>query len=66
METPILNKQLRAKGRQAPVDQELRELRGHAVEIKEPQKPGDAVRQIVDLIDADDSSNMHTGGLPSI
>ena len=44
METPILNKQLRAKGKRVPVDHELRELRGVAVEIKEPPKPGDPVR----------------------
>lgn len=56
METPILNKQLRAKGKRVVVDSELRELRGVAVEIKEPPKPGDPVRQIAEMIDNSDSS----------
>ena len=41
MESPNLKKQLRKK---EPVDEELRELRGFAVDIKQPMKPGDAVR----------------------
>ena len=66
MDPPILNKQLRGKGRKPPIDEELRELRGFAVEIKEPAKPGDAVRQINDIIDASDSSRVAGTGLPSI
>lgn len=57
METPILNKQLRKGARKEPVDQELRELRGFAVDIKQPLKPGDAVRQIADLADGSESQN---------
>ena len=62
METPILNKQLRGKPKKEPVDEELRELRGFAVEIKQPAKPGELVHNIADLIDGDDSSHV----LPSI
>ena len=53
MESPNLKKQLRKK---EPVDDELRELRGFAVDIKQPVKPGDAVRQIADIIEDGDSS----------
>ena len=60
--TANLNKILR-KGRKEPVDQELRELRGHAVDIKQPLRPGDAVRQIADI---DASSDSHHSGLPTI
>ena len=67
METPNLKQQLRGKGKAAPVDQELRELRGFAVEIKQPAKPGDAVRQIADIIDASEgSSHRQNTGLPAI
>ena len=49
------------------MDQELRELRGFAVEIKQPAKPGDAVRQIADIIDASEGSSHRQGtGLPAI
>jgi len=41
----------------------LRELRGFAVEIRSPVKPGELVRNIADtIIDEEDSSN----ALPSI
>ena len=66
MDQPSLKQQLRAKGKRVPIDAELRELRGTAVEIKEPPKPGDPVRQIVEIIDNSDSSAMNTGMLPSI
>lgn len=66
METPNLNKSLRKGNKKPPVDEELRELRGFAVEIKEPLKMGEAVRQIADIIDGSESSAHQTGGLPSI
>ena len=63
MDPPILNKQLRKGTRREPVDSELRELRGFAVDIKQPMKPGDAVRQIADLADGSES---HNSQLPNI
>ena len=61
--TPNLKQQLARKGRKEPVDQELRELRGFAVDIKQPLRPGDAVRQIADIGDGTESQH---SGLPTI
>lgn len=60
--TPNLKAKLRG-AKKAPIDESLRELRGFAVEIKEPTKPGDPVRAINDIMQETGSSHM---GLPSI
>ena len=57
METPNLKKQLRGKPKKEPLADELRELRGFAVEIKSPVKPRDIVKNIADIIDGDESSS---------
>ena len=66
MDTPPLKSFKQKTQKQEPIDEQLRELRGFAVEIKQPAPPGEAVRRIQDVIDGHEREFGMTGQVGKI